>query len=181
MPAASGDSTSRQQRLHEILHAYLEAVDGRKNPDQQEILQRHPDLATDLAAFFAEQARLEQLAQSMRCEDAAQGGSPAMGEARTVAPEPTPAGNGTLGVVRCFGDYELLEEIARGGMGVVYRARQVSLNRIVALKMILAGQLASPGDIQRFRTEAEAAANLDHPISCRFMKWVSTRDSTTSA
>jgi tRNA A-37 threonylcarbamoyl transferase component Bud32 len=68
--------------------------------------------------------------------------------------------NQTLG---CFDGYELIEAVGRGGMGIVYKAKQIDLDRIVALKMILDSQFASPTDLARFQTEAKAAANLNHP------------------
>jgi len=155
-------TNERENGLQEVLVAYLEAAERGRAPELSELQRQHPELATQLAEFFDNRAQLDRLAAPLRSAVAA-----AQAEAaarRTLGVEESSAPPAAVGdKVRYFGDYELLTEIARGGMGVVFKARQVSLNRSVALKMILKGELASEADIQRFRTEAEAAANLDHP------------------
>jgi WD40 repeat protein len=153
----SHDFSGREQRLQEALVACLEAVESGRPPDREKLLARYPDCAAELDEFLSGREQVDPVAAPYRHVAAAAGGAD------------TPPGlvaDGTLpgtGTVCSFGDYELLEEIARGGMGVVFRARQRSLNRTVALKMILTGQLASAAEVQRFKAEAEAAAHLDHP------------------
>jgi WD40 repeat protein/tRNA A-37 threonylcarbamoyl transferase component Bud32 len=161
MTAEASGATARERHLQEILVAYLEAAERGAAPDADDLLGRHPEFAADLAEFFANRAQLDRLAAPLR--QLAQAAEAEAAARRTMGDDGGTAAAATGARVRYFGDYELLEEIARGGMGVVFKARQVSLNRVVALKMILKGELATEQDVRRFRTEAEAAANLDHP------------------
>src|SRR5262245_61319670 len=121
-------------RLHEIIAEYLAERDAGKEPDRAALLAREPALAAELSAFFADDDRMR-------------------GQGGTL----------TLSLPRRIGDYELLEEVGRAGMGVVWKARQVGLDRLVALKTLPAGSLASPQALERFRREALAVARLDHP------------------
>ena len=146
------DPTISHSSLDAVIASYMQAVEAGDVPNRQELLDQNPAMAEQLRAFFADFDRMDRVASPLRN---------AAGLDATSDIDAT--GHGVLTTVRYFGDYELLEEIARGGIGVVYKARQTLLNRIVALKMILRGTLASPRDVQRFRAEAESAANLDHP------------------
>ena len=137
--------------LDAVIAEYVQQVEAGEIPDREAMLARHPELAERLRAFFADFDRLDRQAAELRLS----------ADPNRTTDVPGPAGE--LPRVRYFGDYELLEVIARGGMGIVYKARQVSLNRIVAIKMILRGELTTERDVARFRAEAEAAANLDHP------------------
>jgi WD40 repeat protein len=156
--------SGREQRLQAVLVACIEAAEAGRPMDREALLARYPEFGAELHEFFAGRAGLERLAEPLRAVVPAAPQQAAGAEPATLGPsEGAPAGPSPGTRVRYFGDYELIEEIGRGGMGVVYRARQVSLNRIVALKMILTGQLANDDDVRRFHGEAEAAAKLDHP------------------
>jgi WD40 repeat protein/tRNA A-37 threonylcarbamoyl transferase component Bud32 len=153
MRPTATDRPPLDEYLGDVLAAYLEAVDAGWAPPREQVLARYPGFRAELEAFFAAQDEVSALAGPFRPETPPRAGV-------TVTDDNTPPAAGNL--PRSFGDYELLAEIARGGMGVVYKARQKSLNRVVALKMILGGHLASPANVQRFRNEAEAAARMDH-------------------
>jgi len=155
-PSNPSDST-RGERVNQIIAAYLKSVEDGSPLDRRGLLAQHPDLAEELTAFFADRDRFQRVAGPL------QAAAELFGVDAPTLDQPSARSTGPGTKVRYFGDYELLEEIARGGMGVVYKARQVNLKRIVALKLILAGQLAGPQEVARFHAEAEAAARLDHP------------------
>lgn len=159
--SSSDQPAAREARLQAALIECLELAEAGRPPDREELAARYPDLVEELAQFLDDRTRLHQLLGGQPL------GRPAVHEAQgpleptVAAAAPPPIAPGSR--IRYFGNYELLEEIARGGMGVVYKARQTNLKRIVALKLILTGQLATSEDVQRFQAEAQAAARLEHP------------------
>lgn len=156
-------ATQDDQQLAEALDRYVDALQTGDDNRRIELLEQYPELRT-LSGCVEELETLapERNPETLPAADRQDGngavvpGEGAVGQhrsnaaARSASPVP-------------FGKYELLEEIGRGGMGVIFKARQTDLERTVAVKMILSNRFASDGEIQRFYTEAKAAGRLRHP------------------
>jgi serine/threonine-protein kinase len=124
--------------------------------DLDAVAKDHPDLAAELKALWAVAQFAGLARQPGFNKQPTTTLTPIQAQERTTSDAPP-------GLPREFGDFELLEELGRGGMGVVYKARQKSLNRTVALKMVREAHLATDSDRARFRSEADSAARLNHP------------------
>jgi serine/threonine-protein kinase len=146
----------RDRRLAHLLAELSDQARAGRRPNLDAVAAEHPDLAAELRERGGAVLLADELLLGRRQEPLARSASDGRPSLALRASEASCTS-------KSFGDYELLEELGRGGMGVVYRARQRSLDRIVALKMILRGELATPEDLARFQTEAQAAANLEHP------------------
>ena len=148
-------SGTADERLAELIANLVEQQRRGTTPDVERACVQHPDLAVELRELWTTAFIAEEVASFSDLFAAPV-------EFPTTAQRADEVGRLLPADVR-IGDYELLEEIGRGGMGIVYKARQQSLGRIVALKMILRGELAGSPDVARFRAEAAATAHLDHP------------------
>ncbi len=136
----------QHERLDSIIADFIRLSEAGGSPDRLALLRQHPEFAPELEQFFAQRDRMNRLVDPIRefGDDLYQ----SIGPGKHLS---------------YVGNYELLEEVARGGMGVVYKARQATLGRFVAVKMIVSGRLATEQDVQRFQSEAQAAASLQHP------------------
>jgi serine/threonine-protein kinase len=144
--------SDRDEVLASLLDDLLGRARGERPSSIEEVIAKHPGLEQELRELWVTVQIAENVGSDLDLNES--------DSEKLVQSEQS--GLGSL-LPRDCGDYELLEELGRGGMGIVYKARQKSLDRVVALKMVLRGDLASAKDLVRFRIEAEAAAQLQHP------------------
>ncbi|MCH8045475.1 MAG: protein kinase, partial [Planctomycetes bacterium] len=138
----AGERPEASERLVEVLDDYLAAIANGRRPSREQLLAEHPDLRDELEACLASLDFIRQVGAKSQ--------PPASDPPEELAGKP-------------LGDYQLIRQIGRGGMGVVYEAEQLSLGRRVALKILPFAAVLDDQQIQRFKNEARAAATLDHP------------------
>ncbi len=156
----------REERRNRILLEYVEALEEGQQPDRGALLAAHPDLSHDLEAFLDGNAEIQRLTAPFRAGGRIDVHGPL--EEPSEGLDDRPAGIGALG------DFRLLREVGRGGMGVVYEAEQISLRRRVALKVLPFAAAIDARRLQRFKTEALAAApraaREDRAGACRRLR-----------
>jgi serine/threonine-protein kinase len=156
MVTGSTPGADGTESIDEVLAAYLKAVDAGEAPKRADILARYPHLVSDLEDFFVQADRLERYTDGLSLR-------PNATEATaTMSPGSEAHIDSSAHATTIADNYELQGIIAKGGMGIIYRARDRRLNRQVAVKMVLAGHGTSDIDRRRFHNEAEAVASLDH-------------------
>jgi eukaryotic-like serine/threonine-protein kinase len=150
--------------VFDLLNAYLEDLHAGKQPNKANLLKEHPELVNMVACLEALD-NLSPVEPTASPEALAPAESPTCPYVRSLSPSSpnTPEANGLEVTAIDFGKYELLGELGRGGMGVVFKARQKDLDRLVAIKMILSSRLASAELITRFHAESRSTARLRHP------------------
>jgi serine/threonine protein kinase len=156
MNTGQPNDADRENRLNAVLLECLEALPADRGSDRREMLVRHPEFADELREFFSLREQIDRLAAPVR--DAALSGvlSDRPAARKDSSANTNPEGLGQIG------EFRLLREIGRGGMGVVYEAHQTSLNRRVALKVLPFAASLDSKQLQRFQNEAQAAAQLHH-------------------
>ncbi len=147
----------RDELLAGILTSLADEMHAGRTPDIEAAVQRHPDLAAELRSLWGAMVLADNLGGGLAGDDQA------AVEETTEHPAATDRRSRSEMAGKTIGDYELLEELGRGGMGVVYKARHRSLDRIVALKVMRHGNSAQAAELLRFRQEALSAARLEHP------------------
>jgi tRNA A-37 threonylcarbamoyl transferase component Bud32 len=151
------EGTREDELLADIFEQLLASGPAERHLSVDGACRMHPQLASQIRDLWGAVMVADAAADAARSEAA---GRPVAAPTE-FAREPHFSGE-DLTPGAHLGDYELLEELGRGGMGVVYKARQKNLDRLVALKLVLRGRLAAEDELARFRSEAEAAAQLDH-------------------
>ncbi len=156
------DQSNREQCLDDVLTVYFKALDSGEQPGREQLFEHYPELAEELREFFTGQDRLELFAAPLR--PVVQAARQEQLDTRVVDRTAHADDGPILGAPPAsIGEYLVIEEIAHGGMGIVYKARHRQLHRLVALKVLLAGPFARTVDLERFRSETEIVASLDHP------------------